>query len=568
MGKSLGSIFVDLLLKSSGFKEGLTDAERRSEQFKRKVRASIRDVKSGFGDLVSSIFSLNGAIGTLLGGAGLTAIAKAALDTADSFQKMADRTGESVQAIQEMSYAAALADVDMAALEGVLGQINKRLGTAAAGGQNPFKQFGIDIRDASGEVRAGSDVLADIADRFAASDSAAYKASLTFATAGKAGAQMGALLKEGGDGIRAAREEAVRLGLVLDSDMTRQAAAFNDQMTTLGKVIRLNFQKGFLSGFLTDARDLRDVFTDPKFVEGINNIGEALGNAFKFIVDNAETILKIGTIFAAGAYGAKRGGLPGAILGTAVGMTAAGVNPGKPEWIRQREAQKAEMEKTLADIKSKGLYNVNSINDLGIKTREVTQATAELNEKLTDLGDNDGVARTNGKIKETTESVNEANDAAKELGLTFTSAFEDAIVGGKKLKDVLSGLAQDIFRFFIRKTVTEPGANLLGNVFGNVGGFLSNLLPGFASGGHLAAGKWGIVGEEGPELAYGGALGKTIIPNDAIKINSGAAGNTYIFDNRGADAASVRRLEQIVIQELGPGRIEQRVLDAQARGML
>ena len=55
-------------------------------------------------------------------------------------------------------------------------------------------------------------------------------------------------------------------------------------------------------------------------------------------------------------------------------------------------------------------------------------------------------------------ALRDNNNAAKDLGLTFASAFEDAIVGGKDLSTVLQGLAQDVARIFVRKTVTEPMA--------------------------------------------------------------------------------------------------------------
>jgi hypothetical protein len=66
------------------------------------------------------------------------------------------------------------------------------------------------------------------------------------------------------------------------------------------------------------------------------------------------------------------------------------------------------------------------------------------------------------------EVVDKTKDAARELGLTFQSAFEDAIIGGKSLQDVLSAIGQDIARIFIRKSITEPFANWFAglNLFG------------------------------------------------------------------------------------------------------
>lgn len=67
------------------------------------------------------------------------------------------------------------------------------------------------------------------------------------------------------------------------------------------------------------------------------------------------------------------------------------------------------------------------------------------------------------------EKLDKSKSLAEELGLTFTSAFEDAIVGGKKFSSVLDGLAQDILRITVRKSLTEP----LGNWFSNaIGSFL------------------------------------------------------------------------------------------------
>jgi hypothetical protein len=55
-----------------------------------------------------------------------------------------------------------------------------------------------------------------------------------------------------------------------------------------------------------------------------------------------------------------------------------------------------------------------------------------------------------------TEAISKQKSMAEELGLTFTSAFEDAVAGGKSFSDVLKGIEQDIIKLLVRKTVTEP----------------------------------------------------------------------------------------------------------------
>lgn len=78
------------------------------------------------------------------------------------------------------------------------------------------------------------------------------------------------------------------------------------------------------------------------------------------------------------------------------------------------------------------------------------------------------------------EQAEQTNDIAKELGLTFSSAFEDAVVGGKAFGEVLRGLYQDILRLTVRKTVTEPLAAGFSSLLKGVN--FGSLIPGFAVG--------------------------------------------------------------------------------------
>lgn len=145
-----------------------------------------------------------------------------------------------------------------------------------------------------------------------------------------------------------------------------------------------------------------------------------------------------------------------------------------------------------------------------------------------------------------TDAERRAKEAAQDLGFTFSSAFEDAIVGGKELSEILKGLEQDIARIVIRKAITEPLA----------AGITAALPFGGkrAAGGPVSAGSAYLVGEEGPELFVPGRSG-SIAPN--------GAGNTYIIDARGADMAAVARIERSLIALAGPGVVERRAISAQ-----
>jgi hypothetical protein len=108
----------------------------------------------------------------------------------------------------------------------------------------------------------------------------------------------------------------------------------------------------------------------------------------------------------------------------------------------------------------------------------------------------------------TTRELEKTTSIADELGLSFSSAFEDAIVGGKGLSSVIKGLGDDILRITIRKSITEPLSGFFSSALGGLfGGFK-------AEGGPVSAGVPYIVGERGPEWFVPGQSGG-IIPNGA-----------------------------------------------------
>lgn len=85
--------------------------------------------------------------------------------------------------------------------------------------------------------------------------------------------------------------------------------------------------------------------------------------------------------------------------------------------------------------------------------------------------------------KKLEDQERDRQQALADLGNSFESAFEDAIISGEKLSDVLSSLLQDILRIAIRTQVTGPLVQSVGNMFqgGGFGDAISSIL-GFAGG--------------------------------------------------------------------------------------
>ncbi len=178
------------------------------------------------------------------------------------------------------------------------------------------------------------------------------------------------------------------------------------------------------------------------------------------------------------------------------------------------------------------------------------------------------------RLSLTNDNLKDTNTFAKDLGLTFTSSFEDAIAGGKELSDVLKGLGQDLLKLSVRTFITEPVGKSLTDAFkgfsqpkakqqsfdvdnydlqgggGGGGGFSINSLLSFfggffADGGNPPMGKVSVVGERGPELFVPKVPG-TIVPNNAFGGKGINQNLTVNVDSRTDQAEVGRAIKQAV----------------------
>ena len=190
---------------------------------------------------------------------------------------------------------------------------------------------------------------------------------------------------------------------------------------------------------------------------------------------------------------------------------------------------KSDTERARAQIDLENERAIERIQNLGLEgdqVQELLDKQAQAYEKQVNL------------------ATRKTTDYAKELGLTFTSAFEDAVVGGKKFKDVLASIAQDIEKMILRKTVTAPLADFIGsfdfsqffNANGNAfgpsglipfakGGIVDRATPfKFANGGSFSN---GVMGEAGPEAILPLSRGA----NGKLGVESSGSGGSRVVVN-------------------------------------
>ena len=130
-------------------------------------------------------------------------------------------------------------------------------------------------------------------------------------------------------------------------------------------------------------------------------------------------------------------------------------------------------------------------------------------------------------------------DLVNDLGMTFQSAFENAIIGGQDLRSVLSGLLEDIARLLLRLYVIQPLVNSITGMFSGMLGVPATVMHGggvVGSAGSLAlapAGLFvnapklhsGLKADEFPAILQ---RGETVLPRN---FSQGVAGSNIKIVN-------------------------------------
>jgi hypothetical protein len=139
-------------------------------------------------------------------------------------------------------------------------------------------------------------------------------------------------------------------------------------------------------------------------------------------------------------------GLDPEILGRAVGQLANSFAQGTEAF----KAWNAELARG-AQLTEQLRTPTEAFNDTIRELAGLLQSTA-ISQETFDRGVKAAVETFN----EVGQSTSRASDAARELGLTFTSAFEDAIINLKSLSDVAKGFLEDLTRALLRLAIIQP----------------------------------------------------------------------------------------------------------------
>jgi len=539
MATDIARLVVSLEAESAKMRSELTKANKSLDKFGKKANTITSRAKAAFAGLG----------GALVGGAivyGLKNMVGNTLEVADALAKTSDAIGVSTDLLQELNFAAERSGVSTEQLAGNMTAFVKRVGEAksATGPLVSFlKKYDQALLD--NIVNAGSqeEALEFVAEAIKNAETATEKAAIANAAFSRSGIGMVNMLRDGKEGLDQFRETAREAGVVLDEELLRNAEKLNDEWDTFATGLKTKVMTAILETtqvvhFLSDElRALFGVVDDDDIVRLRDKAAEireimeggliAAGNRIRFFgkdgiveyYDDDELQAELDEIEAAiQAFYEKSqnensatplipldieippeldADVDSVVTPVVEGMTDAEEAALRAEEALQRFADSLIQSHDPAAVATESLQMIQDAMDAGLISAEVygeaINATVERwKQALGVVAEGSDVLEENTDAA--TDQLEEMKKTADDLGFTFASAFEDAIVSGASFQDMLKGLEEDLLRIFTRKAITEPLADMFsGFVTGGMGegGFLSGLFPSFAGGGFTGMGGRG-----------------------------------------------------------------------------
>ena len=206
---------------------GISSSVKRIGEALGRIRSSITGIAKLGAVAVTAATAYGGAIATIV---------KRTTDYGDAAVKTAQKIGMGVEAWQELAYAGNLAGADSEMFASMLAKLNKRIVEAAGGSEDAalwLNRAGVAFKDSSGKARSAEAVFMDLAEVFSQHEDGVKKTTLAMGLFEEEGTKLIPLLNSGKAGLQAMREEARKLGVVMDERTAKASENFNDNLTRL-----------------------------------------------------------------------------------------------------------------------------------------------------------------------------------------------------------------------------------------------------------------------------------------------------------------------------------------------
>lgn len=163
--------------------------------------------------------------------AGLLECANNAAEYADNISTLSMQTGVSTRTLQEWDYAAELMDTSLDTITSSFSKMEK----AMSSNENAFRNLGISVTDAKGNMRDAESVFYEVIDALGRMENKTERDQAAMEIFGKSATDLTGIIETGSAGLKKYAEEAESLGRIMSDEDVAAANEFSDATARLNK---------------------------------------------------------------------------------------------------------------------------------------------------------------------------------------------------------------------------------------------------------------------------------------------------------------------------------------------
>lgn len=297
----------------NGYREALAKTEKQTVSVADVVNRLCDSMGVSLPPAVQSVVDKFGAMSasgaaliTVVGGitAKLVELTLSTADAAGDIKDLADKTGMTVEQVQELNYAAEYLQVSASDIGSMMARMTKNMDSAREGSgsaADAFEKLHVRVEGANGQLRNANDVFYDVVDALGNVKNSTERDALAMSIFGKSAQDLNILIAEGSDGLKKYAEQARATGNVMDSETIDQFDELSDQVAYL-KQEADGLKNTFAMALLPILTELIGALTklSPEVVENTIKITMAITTVVllvKTISDMTKSITSIADFF-------------------------------------------------------------------------------------------------------------------------------------------------------------------------------------------------------------------------------------------------------------------------------
>jgi len=229
MSFDAGTILGRLKLDRSGFTSGILESQGLTKLLGTSISSFLANPLVGVANIAVSAVK------------GIKDLVMGTMNAAVEFERLSKTSGASVEWLSAVSYACKQADMPAEQVAESFNQLVRGVREAASGvgpAANAFRDLGINIHGADGQLRPTQELFMQIADKMKGIENPTLRAATAQEIFGRSGMKLLPILSQGSAGIEAQMAKAKELGVVFDGKSAEGAENFHHALVDMGEALR------------------------------------------------------------------------------------------------------------------------------------------------------------------------------------------------------------------------------------------------------------------------------------------------------------------------------------------